>query len=84
MNDVDARLLRCFRVVFPNVAETDLRTASQDSIETWDSVATITLPNVIEDEFHRPVDFERLDELTSFDRFREYLAEKATPEMDAP
>ena len=79
MNDVDARLLRCFRVVFPDLTETDLRAASQDSIEAWDSVATITLANVIEDEFHRPVDFERLDELTSFDRFREYLTETDTP-----
>ena len=79
MNDVDARLLRCFRVVFPDLTEADLRAASQDSIEAWDSVATITLANVIEDEFHRPVDFERLDELTSFDRFREYLTETDTP-----
>jgi len=79
MNEVDARLLRCFRVVFPNLPETDLRAASQDSIETWDSVATITLANVIEDEFHRPVDFERLAELTSFDRFRDYLGETDAP-----
>ena len=73
MNDIESRLIKCFQAVFPDLAEADITAATQDSVAVWDSVATITLANVIEDEFHQPVDFDQLSELTSFKRFREYL-----------
>jgi len=73
MNDIEARLTKCFQVVFPHLSEADITAATQDSVAVWDSIATITLANVIEDEFHQPVDFDQLSELTSFERFRQYL-----------
>jgi len=63
---MSARLVSCFQVVFPNLPADEIPAAQQDSIESWDSVAGITLITVIEDEFGVTLDLERLAELTSF------------------
>ena len=70
---MNARLVNCFQVVFPNLPAEAIPSARQDSIEAWDSVAAITLISVIEDEFQVTVDLERLPELTSFTAFLGYL-----------
>jgi acyl carrier protein len=74
---MSARLVSCFRVVFPSLPAEAIPSASQDSVEAWDSVAAITLISVIEDEFQVTVDLERWLELTSFAAFLAYL--KAVP-----
>jgi acyl carrier protein len=51
-----------------------IATATQDSVRAWDSVATITLINVIDDEFHVLLDYEHLGEYRSFEDVRTYLA----------
>jgi acyl carrier protein len=66
MDELSARLVSCFQVVFPQLPAEAIPAAEQDSIETWDSVAGITLISVIEDEFQVKLDLERLQELTSF------------------
>jgi acyl carrier protein len=73
MPDVETRLVGCFRAVFPDLPEADIRLASQDTVEQWDSVAAITLVNVIEEEFSTEIDFDRLPELDTFDKVLEYL-----------
>jgi acyl carrier protein len=70
---MNARLVSCFQVVFPQLAAEAIPSARQDSIEAWDSVAAITLISVIEDEFQVTVDLERMLELTSFAAFLAYL-----------
>jgi acyl carrier protein len=61
-----ARLVSCFQIVFPQMPAAAIPAAEQDSIESWDSVAGITLISVIEDEFQVTLDLDRLPELTSF------------------
>jgi acyl carrier protein len=73
MPDVGTRLVGCFRAVFPDLSEADIRLASQDTVEQWDSVAAITLVNVIEEEFSTEIDFDRLPELDTFNKVLEYL-----------
>ena len=51
MHDVETRLVGCFQAVFPDLADADIRKASQETMDQWDSVAAITLVNVIEEEF---------------------------------
>jgi acyl carrier protein len=68
MDDVARRLTKCFQVVFPDLPEAKIAFASQSSVETWDSIATVTLGNVVEEEFSLEMDFEILPELNSFDR----------------
>jgi acyl carrier protein len=55
-----------FRAVFPDLPETQISQASQASVAAWDSVATITLVNVIQEEFGIELDLDRLEDLDSF------------------
>jgi acyl carrier protein len=73
MPDVGTRLVGCFLTVFPELTEADIRSASQERIEQWDSVAAITLVNVIEEEFSTQIDYDHLPDLDSFAKVLEYL-----------
>jgi acyl carrier protein len=73
MDPIRSKLVSCFQTVFPDLSEAAIPTAQQDAVEAWDSVATITLVQVIEDEFRTEVDLERLSELTSFEAIAGYL-----------
>jgi len=74
MDNLRDRLVRCFETVFPDMPESEIATASQQTLSNWDSVAAITLANVIEDEFAFQLDFEDLADLDSFERIQAYLA----------
>ena len=73
MNDTRERLANCFRTVFPTLPADAVYTASQSKLAEWDSVAAITLVNVIEEEFEIEMDFDVLSDLTSFDLVLNYL-----------
>jgi acyl carrier protein len=75
MNDTRERLADCFRTVFPTLPPDSVYTASQSKLAEWDSVAAITLVNVIEEEFEIELDLEALSELTSFDLVLNYLCQ---------
>ncbi len=77
MDSTEQRLEGIFETVFPDLSPERVKTASQDSVENWDSVAAITLMNLIEEEFGIEMDFEDLGELTSFERILNYLEGKA-------
>jgi acyl carrier protein len=66
MDNTRERLAGCFRIVFPGIPPENVYTLSQSDFPQWDSVAAITLVNVIEEEFGIELDFEVLAELTSF------------------
>lgn len=74
MDDLNRRLVKCFSLVFPDLPEQDIPAASSDSLRAWDSVAAITLINVVEDEFRIEADLDLLPQLNSFERLREYVA----------
>ena len=75
MNDISARLTKCFQTVFPDLPDANIVTAKQDSVPTWDSVASIMLINVVEDEFRIQMDLERLSEFSSFEAIGAYVKE---------
>ena len=76
MDDVKSRLAKCFQTVFPDLSEEDATHASQATLPEWDSVAAITLVNVVEDEFGFEMDLDALADLDSFDKVREYIETK--------
>lgn len=78
MNTVEQRLESVFAVVFPDLSPEQIRSASQDSVETWDSVAAITLLNLIEEAFGIEMDFGDVAELTTFSQIADYLKGKLT------
>ena len=60
-------------MVFPDFPADRITSATQDTVQTWDSVAAITLMNLIEEEFSIQMDFEDLGELTSFQKILTYV-----------
>jgi acyl carrier protein len=78
LNEVIPRLTRCFATVFPDLDENNIALCSQKTVGAWDSVAAITLVNVIEEEFSISIDLELLPELDSFRAIAEYLEKQPT------
>lgn len=76
MDDLEARLLRCFAVILPDLPEEELRQATMSSVSAWDSMVTVTLINVVEEEFGVQIGLEDVEHLVSFDDFRNYLRNK--------
>jgi acyl carrier protein len=51
MTDTRRRLTACFTAVFSTLGEPDVVRASVGAVQGWDSLATINLITVIEEEF---------------------------------
>ena len=67
MRDTDfERLVGCFKKVFGNLSPGDIPAATHESIAAWDSIAHITLLNLIREEFNIDIDFDEFDGATSF------------------
>jgi acyl carrier protein len=73
MDDTGKRLANCFQVVFPDLGAAQIPLASQETVAAWDSVAAITMMNVIEDEFGLQMDLDDLADLDSFEKVHAYL-----------
>ncbi len=77
MDETKNRLIKCFETVFPEMPEAEITRAAQSSVAGWDSIAAITLLNVIEDEFQITMDLEMVGDLDSFSKIYEYLKQTA-------
>jgi acyl carrier protein len=66
VNDVQGRLSRCFAAVFSSLPESQIATASVDTVKEWDSVAAATLITTIEEEFGVEFDMDAVGNLTSY------------------
>ena len=73
MHDQEQHLIRCFASIFPGLTEEEIQNASIDSVGVWDSLSTVTLAAVIQEEFGLEIDPEILPQLDSFRAFRDYL-----------
>ena len=67
---MQTRLAECFLTVFPDLDINSVASASAGSLPSWDSVATVTLLAVVEEEFGINVD---TSDLASFDSFESIL-----------
>jgi len=73
MDNLQPRLERCFAAVFPDLGPQEIPRASIGSVAAWDSLATITLFTVLEEEFHVPIDPADADNLVSFELILDHL-----------
>ena len=73
MDETQARLAKCFSLVFPSLGPDEVIRATPSVVENWDSVASVTLLMLIEEEFGINIDMEILDEFVSFERILGYL-----------
>jgi acyl carrier protein len=71
--DETQRLARCFAAVFPNLNGDQIVVATAATVTAWDSVASVTLFAMIEEEFELEIDVEDLGELLGFDKILAYL-----------
>ena len=62
----DARVLDCFRSVFPERSDDELRVLDQATVDDWDSLASLSLLTVIEEEFEITFDDDAIAEMTTF------------------
>ena len=76
MDETRQRLTNCFQVVFPDLPAPEIASASTATVTAWDSVAAITLMNVIEDEFGFEMDLDDLADLDSFEKVYSYLQKR--------
>ena len=76
MTNLDHRLISVFHNAFPEIPKDKLQQTTQQNTQSWDSVAAITLMNLIEEEFDIQLEFDDLADLTSFELVKNYLASK--------
>jgi len=76
MTDITERLVTCFAEVFPHLSAAEIRTATVESVEAWDSLAAVTLLALVEEEFGIEFDIGAVADLSSFDGFLALLEEK--------
>ena len=79
MDNIRQRLFTCFHLVFPDIAQAEIYTASQANVREWDSVATITLVNIIEEEFAIQLDLDQFADLDSFEAIEKHLQRSNKP-----
>jgi acyl carrier protein len=73
MDEIRSRLVQCFSAVFPDLNENEVFLSSVSSVASWDSVASLTLLALIEEEFQLQLDPNELEDLISFELISDYL-----------
>jgi acyl carrier protein len=76
MDERKMRLMGCFLTVFPELSIEEITKATSVSVETWDSVAGVTLLAEVEDEFGISIEVDDLARFSSFNGFLSYLREE--------
>ena len=66
-DELKQRTLQCFQAVFPELPPDEIERLSMAGYPQWDSVATVTLLAVVEEEFAVSVPAEEMENLVSFD-----------------
>lgn len=73
MPSLEQRLEECFATVFPDLARSEIANASLDNTAQWDSLATVILVTVLEEEFAVVIDPNDFPRLASFGSILAYL-----------
>lgn len=73
MDEMERRLAACFSTVMPEVDPEQISRATANTVQSWDSVATVTLLAVIEEEFGISIDSENPARFDSFQNILSYL-----------
>lgn len=76
MSNFDERLIESFSTVFPNLSRDEILRASTASVADWDSLATVTLVSILEEEFGISITSEDFAYMMSFDLVRENIKDK--------
>lgn len=78
MDENQVRLTNCFQAVFPDLSIDQIHFASSGTVVDWDSVATVTLLAVVEEEFGITIETEDPARFDSFEGLLSHLHEVGT------
>jgi acyl carrier protein len=73
MDNTQDRLIRCFSAIFPTLSREQILAADASKMESWDSVASVTLFAMIEEEFGVEIEIQGSVDLLSYRKISEYL-----------
>lgn len=76
MNNDTVLLTKCFLATFPEMRPEEVNTASAATTDKWDSVASVTLFSLIEEEFGVALSLDALDEFSSFQQILAHLKQR--------
>ncbi len=78
MEELDERLAQCFRDVFPDWSGEQIQSAKRSEQSDWDSIATLSLLAVLEEEFACQLDDADIEHLDSYEGARAAVQRAAT------
>jgi acyl carrier protein len=67
------RLVGCFRQVFTDLTPAQIPGTSVETTAAWDSIAHITLLNLVQEEFGIEIDLDEFDKANSFTAMLELI-----------
>jgi serine O-acetyltransferase len=76
---LESRLITCFAAAFGDLRTENIPRASVASLAEWDSLATMTLVALIEEEFQLQIPAMEITRLTSFSDILAYLIDRTVP-----
>jgi len=68
MSSLEERLTRCFLLALPELRETGVSQASTATVAAWESLTTVNLLSLVEEEFNIAIPAEDIEEFVSFER----------------
>lgn len=83
MDAMEQKLVSCFSAVLPELSPDEIPHASAANSLSWDSVATVSLIAVIEEEFGISIEMDDLSEFDSFQGILRYLERGSNHEQIA-
>mgnify|MGYP003595255803 CR=1 FL=1 len=76
-SEVNDRLKRCFRAIFPSLAEERIEEADSANTDGWDSLSAVMLLSVVQQECGVIFDVSDIKRLSSYKKIYEELCNKA-------
>lgn len=73
---IQRRLTRVFKIMFPNKPTDDIPNATMDNTEGWDSLGTLSLFTLIEEEFNIQLGLDLIPTTKSYQSLITLITEK--------
>jgi acyl carrier protein len=73
MSNVSERLTKVFAAIFPELTPEEIAIASPASVAAWNSLATINIVSLVEEEFGIDIPPDRFEDMGSFELILDYL-----------
>ena len=71
--DLETRVKKCFKAVFPELSDDEVTRASTASVGSWDSVGSLSLLALLEEELQVSIPTEMMGELASYELVLDYV-----------